>query len=421
MTPEQINARLRELEAEIHDIKTTQLALDLTRGKPSNEQLDLGSDLLHLPNGEYRLNDGIDCRNYGGFDGLPELRRLFAGLLGVTTEEIVIGGNSSLQLMHQVIGFAHVHGMLESDKPWGQQSIKFLCPVPGYDRHFSICEHFNIEMVNVPMTPTGPDMDVVEELVASDASIKGMWCVPKYSNPTGTTYSDETVTRLARMPTAAEDFKLFWDNAYIVHHLNGDVAELKNIHAACRNFDKDNRVIEFCSTSKLTFAGAGVSAVASSVYMTTWLKKHVSYMTIGNDKLNQLRHMHYIKDLDGLKTIADKHATILKPKFDAVQHILTERLGGKTVNGQPLCDWTTPEGGYFVSFNTQDGLAKRIVAMTEDLGVKLTRAGATFPKKHDPDNKNIRIAPSYPSLEDVRNAMHVFATCVEYVTLGKSI
>ncbi len=417
MSNQQIIERLKELEQILEQYKSERLSLDITRGKPSSEQLDLALPMLNcITENNFRTADNTDARNYGVLDGILEMKSFFAEVLGVTNTEVFVGGNSSLTLMHDLVGFAYVHGFLDSDKPWSEQKVKFLCPVPGYDRHFTICEHFNIEMINIPMLADGPDMDLIEKLVAEDDSIKGIWCVPKYQNPTGITFSDEVVTRMAKMPTKAKDFKILWDNAYVVHHLGDKIDNLKNIHQACVNFGNDNRVFEFCSTSKVTFAGAGVSAIASSVVNNAWLKKHYSYQAIGYDKLNQLRHIKFLKNKAGLLEHMQKQSNILTPKFNAV----IEKLE-KAFSKNELASWTVPKGGYFISLDTQKGLARKVVKMMDDLGVKLTPAGATYPYNKDPADRNIRIAPSMPVVADIEKASDVLVAVIEYITLGASV
>lgn len=404
-----------ELRKRYEEFKARNLKLDMSRGKPSPEQLDLSLGLLDcLGRDDYKTESGVDCRNYGGVEGIPEARRLFAELLEVDPKEIIIGGNSSLAFMHDIIARAIIHGVPGGEQPWGRQPVKFLCPSPGYDRHFAICEYFNIEMVTVEMSENGPDMEQVERLVAADDTIKGIWCVPKYSNPTGITYSDEIVDRLARMKTKAKDFRIFWDNAYAVHHLTDRPDRLKNILPACKEAGNPDRVFIFSSTSKISFAGAGLAMVAGSENNINWLKRHMSIQTIGPDKLNQLRHVRFFRDIYGIEEHMKKHAAIIKPKFDLVLEILQTELEGKNI-----ASWSKPNGGYFISLDTMKGCARKVVAMAAGAGVVLTNAGATFPYGKDPQDRNIRIAPTFPSLGELREAMKVLAVCIQLVSVEK--
>ncbi len=360
--------------------------------------------------------DGTDCRNYGGLDGIPEAKRLFAEYLAVAPEEIIIGGSSSLSLMHDAMTWAWVFGAAKGSAPWSAQApVKFLCPSPGYDRHFAICEHLGIQMIPVELRGDGPDMDTVERLVAGDAGIKGIWCVPKYSNPTGEVFSEAVVERLAGMPARAADFRIFWDNAYAVHHLGAGPARLADILQACRKAGHPERVLTFGSTSKISFAGSGLSFMAGSTANMEWARSHLGFQTIGPDKLNQLRHVAFFKDMAGIENHMQKHAAILKPKFDTVQEVLERELGGRGI-----AEWTRPAGGYFTSVNTGDGCAKRVIQMAAAAGVKLTPAGSTFPYRKDPRDRNIRIAPSFPSVAEIRTAMEVVAVCLEIVGLEKA-
>lgn len=384
------------------------LSLDMTRGKPCPEQLDLSLGLLDCLGRDYKAADGTDCRNYGVLEGLPEARRLFAELLEVEPAEVIVGGNSSLALMHDTVVLGLLKGMPDSP-PWrGKHPVKFLCPTPGYDRHFAICERFGIEMIPLPMGSDGPDMDWVERLVHADPLVKGMWLVPRYSNPGGVVCSAQTVERLARMHTAATDFRLFWDNAYAVHHLVDDPAPLANILAACKAAGHPDRPFIFTSTSKISFAGAGVGVVAASAANIRHLLAGLGIQTIGHDKLNQLRHVRFFKDAAGIAAHMRKHAAILRPKFDAVQTVLERELGGLG-----LATWSRPQGGYFVSLDTPDNCATRVVQLAEAAGAKLTKAGATFPYGKDPHDRNIRIAPSLPGLEEIMQAMELLAMCVQ--------
>jgi DNA-binding transcriptional MocR family regulator len=405
----------QQLEQRYNAFKAQGLKLDMTRGKPSSEQLDLAAKLtVVLDEKDFKGSDGSDGRNYGGLDGLPEMKAIFAELLGAPAAQVVVGGASSLTLMHDTVVRALLHGVPGSSAPWGRGSVKFICPVPGYDRHFAICEHHGIEMVSVALNEDGPDMVEVERLVASDPAIKGMWCVPKYSNPTGTTYSDAVVKRLAAMKTAAADFRLFWDNAYAVHDLYPVGDELLNVLTACAEAGHPDRAIVFGSTSKISFAGAGVAALASSPTNIADVKKHSAIQTIGPDKINQLRHVRFFKDYAGVLAHMQKHAELLRPKFEAVIEIFEKELGGKGV-----ATWTKPRGGYFISLDTLDGCAAEVVRLADAAGVKLTAAGATFPYGKDPRDRNIRVAPSLPPLSQIRTAMEVVTVCVLLASLKK--
>ncbi|MCK2217210.1 aminotransferase class I/II-fold pyridoxal phosphate-dependent enzyme [Actinomadura sp. ATCC 31491] len=382
------------------------LSLDLTRGKPSPRQLDLSDDMLRLPTG-HRAADGTDARNYGNLQGLAELRELFAPLLQVPAGQLVVGGNASLALMHDTVTHALLSPVPGAARRWVEEpTITFLCPVPGYDRHFTICERFGITMVAVPMTADGPDMDVVERLVAEDASVKGMWCVPKYSNPSGVVYSDETVRRLAAMPAAAPDFRIFWDNAYAVHHLTDSPAELADLLALAAAAGNPDRVFVYASTSKVTLAGAGVSFFGSSPANVEWFLYNTAKQSIGPDKLNQLRHVEFLRDPAGVEAHMRKHAALIGPKFELVDKVLTERLGG-------LASWTSPKGGYFISLEVPH--AAEVVARAKAAGIALTPAGATHPYGKDPDDRTIRIAPTYPELEELEQAIEGLAVCVRLV------
>jgi DNA-binding transcriptional MocR family regulator len=392
------------------------LTLDMTRGKPSPEQLDLSMDMLTGEiSREYKTPSGLDCRNYGGLDGIKEAKELFAGYLEVAADEIIVGDSASLKMMHDTIMGAMVYGMVDSDKPWGKlPKVKFLCPSPGYDRHFAVCQYLGIEMITIAMDANGPDMDRVEELVASDDTIKGIWCVPKYSNPTGITYSDEVVDRLASMKTGAEDFKIFCDNAYAVHHLSDFHDPLKDLFSACSKAGNPERIFLYGSTSKISFAGAGVAMMACSRKNIEFILSKMQFQTIGPNKLNQLRHVLFFKDVAGIDKHMKKHAAILKPKFDAVLNVLEEQLSGRTI-----ADWSRPNGGYFISIDTMEGCAREVISMAAEAGVKLTPAGATFPYGKDPADRNIRIAPSFPAVADVTTAMRLVAICIQLVSINK--
>jgi DNA-binding transcriptional MocR family regulator len=408
-------ALLQRLEQSYSAFKAQGLKLDMTRGKPSAEQLDLANKLtVALDEQDFKGSDGSDGRNYGGLDGLPEMKAIFAEMLGAPVAQVVVGGASSLTMMHDTVVRALLHGVPGSSQPWGRGTVKFICPVPGYDRHFAICEHHGIEMVTVPLTDEGPDMAEVERLVLADPAIKGMWCVPKYSNPTGTTYSDAVVKRLAAMKTAAPDFRLFWDNAYAVHDLYPEGSKLSNVLTACVAAGNPDRAVVFGSTSKISFAGAGVAALASSPTNIADVKKHSAIQTIGPDKLNQLRHVRFFKDYAGVLAHMQKHAQLLRPKFEAVVEIFEHELGGRGV-----ATWTKPRGGYFISLDTLDGCASEVIRLADAAGVKLTAAGATFPHGKDPRDRNIRVAPSLPPLSQIRTAMEVVTVCVLLASLKK--
>jgi DNA-binding transcriptional MocR family regulator len=392
------------------------LTLDMTRGKPSPEQLDLAMEMLAGEiSREYKTQSGVDCRNYGGLDGIKEAKELFARYMEVADDEIIVGDSASLKMMHDTIMGAMGYGMVDSDQPWGKlPQVKFICPSPGYDRHFAVCQYLGIEMITVAMDENGPDMDRVEELVFSDDAIKGMWCVPKYSNPTGITYSDEVIDRLASMETGAGDFKIFCDNAYAVHHLSDIHDPLKNLLAACKNAGNPERVFLYGSTSKISFAGAGVAMMAGSRKNIEFILSKMQFQTIGPNKLNQLRHVLFFKDVAGVENHMKKHAAILKPKFDAVLDVLDQELGGSNI-----AEWSKPNGGYFISIDTLSGCAREVIKKAAAAGVKLTPAGATFPYGTDPADRNIRIAPSFPSAEDVETAMRLVAISIQLVSIDK--
>jgi len=383
------------------------LKLDLTRGKPSPAQLDLSNELLTLPGeGNYMDSTGTDCRNYGGLQGLPAIRTIFAPLLNVPVDRLVAGDNSSLSIMHDTLVYALLKGTVDSVEPWSKAPIKFICPVPGYDRHFALCEQYGIEMIPVPLSQQGPDLDQVRQLAAEDPSIKGMWIVPMYSNPNGAIYTAEVTRELLEMP-AAGDFRIFWDNAYAVHHLTDVEAPALDVLTMAIEAGHPNRVLLFASTSKITFAGAGISFFASSASNVDWYLKNLSKRTIGPDKINHLRHALYLKGADGVAALMRGHREILAPKFEQVTNILGKRLGeyqGAT--------WTDPEGGYFVSLDVADGTATRVVELAKQAGIAMTGAGAAFPYGRDPRDRNIRIAPSFPSPDEVAAAIDGLATCV---------
>jgi DNA-binding transcriptional MocR family regulator len=399
LSKQELRQTKEELLQRYREFQSRALTLDMTRGKPCAEQLDLSLEMLDGDIAKAYLDqNGLDCRNYGGLDGIPAAKGLFAEYMQVEPAELIIGGNSSLNLMHDTILRGMVKGMLNGTTPWSQlPKVKFLCPSPGYDRHFFICEYLGIEMIPVNMLDDGPDMDQVEDLVAEDELIKGIWCVPQYSNPTGVVYSDNVVERLANMKTRAKDFRIFWDNAYAVHHLVDNPTPLKDILVACREAGNPERALLFGSTSKITFAGAGLAMMAGSQKNMEWVKNQMAFQTIGPDKLNQLRHVLFFKDIGGIMAHMKKHAAILSPKFEAVQRILDRELEGKNI-----ARWSKPQGGYFVSIDTMEGCAAAVVKKAAEAGVKLTPAGSTYPYKNDPLDRNIRIAPSFPPLENVQ-------------------
>lgn len=414
---EQLKEQITGLSKRYDEFKNEKLNLNMARGVPCPQQLDLSKAMLDIPlsDDNYKASDGIDCRNYGGIDGIPEAKELFANMLEVNSKEIIIGGNSSLNMMYDTVARAMTHGVFGSEIPWGKlPSVKFLCPSPGYDRHFAICEFFNIEMITVDMNADGPDMDVIERLVNCDESIKGIWCVPKYSNPEGITYSDQVVDRFAHLKPKAKDFRIFWDNAYAVHHLTDKPERLKNIMTACKEAGNPDMVFVFGSTSKISFPGAGIAMMASSENNISFIKKQLAIQTIGPDKINQLRHVKFFKTVGNIEEHMKKQAAIIKPKFDTVIEILESQLGGKNIAW-----WSKPHGGYFISLNTLEGCAKAVVAMTADAGVKLTNAGATYPYGKDPLDRNIRIAPTFPSLEELKKAIEILSICIQLVSAKK--
>ncbi|WP_120313892.1 aminotransferase class I/II-fold pyridoxal phosphate-dependent enzyme [Mycobacterium alsense] len=407
LSPDELAAVHARNQQGYAELRAKKLALDLTRGKPSAEQLDLSNPLLSLPGDVYRDAEGTDTRNYGGLHGLPELRAIFGELLGIPVQNLIAGNNSSLELMHDLVVFSLLHGGVDSPRPWKDEpSIKFLCPVPGYDRHFAITETMGIEMIPVPMLQDGPDVDLIEELVAADPTIKGMWTVPVFANPTGITYSWETARRLVQMRTAAPDFRLFWDNAYAVHTLTHDFVRQVDVLGLAATAGNPNRPYIFASTSKITFAGAGVSFFGGSLGNIAWYLQYASKKSIGPDKVNQLRHLRFFGDADGVRLHMQRHQQILAPKFALTAEILEKRLGGSKI-----ASWTDPQGGYFISLDVLPGTARRTVALAKDAGIAVTEAGATFPYRKDPDDKNIRIAPTFPSLPDLRDAVDGLATC----------
>ena len=406
---------LNKLKSLYQEYQSKQLKLDMSRGKPCPQQLDLSMDMLKLS--DYRAEDGTDSRNYGLLEGLPEARRFFAELMDVQPEEIIVGGNSSLNMMYYLIDLGYRKGFADSLRPWSQEkTIKFICPVPGYDRHFRITEYYGFELLSVPMTPTGPDMDQVEELV-QDSSVKGIWCVPVYSNPDGYTYSDDTVRRLAQMKTGATDFKIIWDNAYCVHHLTDKEEGTLNILDECHKAGHEMRPLMQCSTSKITFPGAGVAAVAASEKNVNYILNHMTPMLISYDKMNQLRHIRYLKNKQGVLNHMQKHRAILEPKFQLVEQILEKEVA----DCGDIAWWTKPNGGYFISLYVQEGCAKRIVELCKQAGVVLTDAGAAYPNGYDPQDHHIRIAPTLPSLQELETAAQLLTICIRIAALEKQL
>ena len=408
---------LVQLKAEYKKMQAKDLRLDMSRGKPSLEQLDLSMGLMDVLNSDsdLRCEDGTDCRNYGVLDGIKEAKELMGDMMEVPYDHLIIYGNSSLNIMYDTISRSYTHGVM-GNTPWCKlDKVKFICVVPGYDRHFGVTEYFGIENVCVPMLETGPDMDLVEKLVSTDESIKGIWCVPKYSNPTGNSYSDETVRRFARLKPAAKDFRIYWDNAYTIHHLYDlDQDHLIEILAECKRAGNPDMVYKFASTSKVSFPGSGIAAIASSLNNLEDIKKQLKNQTIGHDKVNQLRHVRYFKNIHGMVEHMKKHADSLRPKFEAVESILEKELGGLGI-----AKWTNPKGGYFISFDTMDGCAKDVVDACNKAGVVMTPAGATYPGGKDPHDRNIRIAPSFPPAEDMKTAAQLLALCTKLVSVKK--
>ena len=417
MTAQELEQLKKELSAKYKEYQAKDLKLNMARGKPCVEQLNISMGMMDVLSSDDDLtcDDGTDCRNYGVLDGVHEAKVLLADMMEVGIDNVIVYGNSSLNVMYDTIARSMTHGVMGST-PWCKlDKVKFLCPVPGYDRHFKITEYFGIEMINVPMTEDGPDMDMVEKLVSEDDSIKGIWCVPKYSNPQGYSYSDEVVRRMARLEPKANDFRIYWDNAYTVHHLyDDDQDELIEILDECKKAGNPDMVYKFASTSKISFPGSGVSVLASSLNNLQDIKKQLTVQTIGHDKVNQLRHVRYFKNIDGIKEHMKLHADILRPKFEAVLEILERELGGLGIG-----TWTKPKGGYFISFDSLDGCAKDIVARCKKAGVEMTGAGATYPYGKDPHDSNIRIAPSYPPKDDLIIAAKLFALCVKLSSIDK--
>ncbi len=417
MTKEELFGEIQELRLQYRKYQGMELKLDMSRGKPCLDQLDLSMGMMDALNSKVDLSceDGTDCRNYGKLDGIREAKVLIGDMMENNPDNIIIYGNSSLNVMYDQISRSFTHGVM-GNTPWCRlDKVKWLCPVPGYDRHFSITEYFGIEMIPVPMTPTGPEMDKVEELVASDKAIKGIWCVPKYSNPQGYSYNDETVRRFARLKPAARDFRIYWDNAYGIHHLYDDHQDyLIEILRECKKAGNPDLVYKFSSTSKVTFPGSGLAAIATSANNLEDIKEQLKNQTIGHDKVNQLRHVRFFKDIHGMIEHMKKHADVIRPKFEAVENVFEENLGGLGI-----AEWTKPNGGYFISFDGMEGTAKLIVDRAMKAGVKLTPAGSTWPYHKDPKDNNIRIAPTYPTLEDIETAARLFTVCVRLVSAEK--
>lgn len=417
LSREELNTLKDKLEQEYKEVKELGLKLDMSRGKPSKTQLELSMGMLDTVNSESNMDceDGTDCRNYGVLTGIPEIRRLMADMAGVSEKNVIVYGNSSLNIMFDTVSRSMTHGVMGST-PWAKlDKVKFLCPVPGYDRHFAITESFGIEMINVPLYADGPDMDMVEKLVSEDPAIKGIWCVPMYANPTGTTYSAETVRRFAALQPAAEDFRIFWDNAYGVHHLFADDQDsIPEILSECAKAGHPDMVYEFMSTSKITFPGSGIAAMFTSEANIKDILKVMTFQTIGHDKINQLRHARFFGDIEHLKAHMMKHAELIRPKFAAVIDTLEEGLGGLEIG-----NWSNPKGGYFISFDAMEGCARAIVAKMKEAGVVMTGAGATYPYGKDPKDSNIRIAPTLPTPEELAKAAEVFVLCVKLVSVEK--
>ena len=419
MSKEELLAEKESLEAAYRAYQERGLSLDMSRGKPSAEQLDLSMPMMDILSSQTPLvsKEGLDCRNYGALDGLPEAKALFAGMAGCKPENVIVYGNSSLNVMYDFISRSFTHGVMGST-PWCRlDKVKFLCPVPGYDRHFSITESFGVEMINIPMGPGGPDMDMVEELVNGDAAVKGIWCVTKFSIPQGISYSDDTVRRFAALKPAAPDFRIYWDNAYCVHHLyDEEQDQLLDIFEACENAGSSDMVYEFLSTSKISFAGAGLAAVAASANNLADIKKQLTNQSIGFDKINQLRHVLFFKDMDGIAEHMKKHAASMRPKFEMILSMFDQELKGRGAGS-----WCTPKGGYFITYETIDGCAKSVVGRAKEAGVVMTPAGAPFPYGKDPKDAVIRISPTYPNLDDLRLATEIFIVCVKLATVEKLV
>lgn len=417
MSREELVSLKEELDGKFEEAKSKGLKLDMSRGKQSTAQLDMTMSIMNVFDSDsiLKTEDGIDCRNYGLMDGIPEVKKLLGDMMGVPAENVLVYGNSSLSVMYDAISHSVTHGVMGST-PWCKlDKVKFLCPVPGYDRHFKITEYFGIEMIQIPMTADGPDMDLVEKYVNGDEAVKGIWCVPKYSNPQGVSYSDETVRRFANLKPAAKDFRIYWDNAYAVHHLYDDKQdEILEILSECEKAGNPDIVFEFCSTSKVSFAGGGIAGMAASSANLDYIREGMTVRTIGYDKVNQLRHVKYFKDIDGIREHMKKHADIIRPKFEAVLQVLDREIGGLSIG-----EWNKPVGGYFISFEAMEGCAKAIVAKCKEAGVVMTGAGATYPYGKDPKDSNIRIAPTFPTPEEMAEATDLFVLCVKLVSVNK--
>ena len=419
MSKEELLNLKADVLSQYEDMKAKGLSLDMSRGKPNIEQLNLSMGMIDTLASDHNLmcEQGIDCRNYGVLDGIVEAKRLLSAMIECPIDNIIIYGNSSLNVMYDTVARSFTHGVMGST-PWCKlDKVKFLCPVPGYDRHFGITEFFGVEMINIPMNSDGPDMDLVEKYVENDPAVKGIWCVPKYSNPTGISYSDETIKRFANLNPAAEDFRIYWDNAYCIHHLYDEPENqdhILEILSECEKAGPPDMVFKFCSTSKVTFPGSGIAAISASKANLDFIKKQMTIQTIGHDKLNQLRHARFFGDFDGMVEHMKKHAAILRPKFETVAKILNDGL-----DGTGIAKWTDPKGGYFVSVDTMDGCAKRVVSLCAEAGVKLTGAGATYPYGKDPKDSNIRLAPTYPSNEELAEACKVFVICIKLASIEK--
>lgn len=417
MSAEELVSLETELEEKFEEAKKKGLKLDMSRGKQSTAQLDMTMSIMNVFDSDsvLKTEDGVDCRNYGLMDGIPEVKKLLGDMMGVPAQNVLVYGNSSLSVMYDAISHSVTHGVMGST-PWCKlDKVKFLCPVPGYDRHFKITEYFGIEMINIPMTSEGPDMDLVEKYVNGDEAVKGIWCVPKYSNPQGISYSDETVRRFANLKPAAKDFRIYWDNAYAVHHLYDDRQdEILEILSECEKAGNPDIVFEFCSTSKVSFAGGGIAGMAASKANLDYIREGMTVRTIGYDKVNQLRHVKYFKDINGIREHMKKHAEIIRPKFEAVLQVLDNELGGLGIG-----EWNKPVGGYFISFEAMEGCAKAIVTKCKEAGVVMTGAGATYPYGKDPKDSNIRIAPTFPTPEEMAEATDLFVLCVKLVSVKK--
>lgn len=417
LSKEELLTLQKQLNKEYEEAKAKGLKLDMSRGKPAASQLDMEMDFMNVLNADSILKTeaGVDCRNYGIMDGIPEARKLIGDVLGVSADNVIVFGNASLNIMYDTVARSEIFGVM-GETPWCKlDKVKFLCPVPGYDRHFAITEQFGIEMINVPMTEDGPDMDMVEELVNTDPAVKGIWCVPKYSNPQGYTYSDETVKRFAALKPAAKDFRIYWDNAYVIHDLYEEKKDtLLDIISECEKAGNPDMVYEFCSTSKVSFPGSGIAAIVTSKANLDFIEKQFTMQTIGHDKINQLRHVRYFKNIDGINAHMMKQAAIMRPKFEMVEKTLQDEIGELGIGS-----WISPKGGYFICFNTLPGCAKSVVAKAKEAGVVMTPAGAPFPYGKDPEDSVIRIAPSFPTMEELETATRIFVLCVKLASVEK--